>query len=123
MPTMNKPVKGGKPISQKLANEQGFGDLTIETDRSTSAEAINEAFARMADRDRLKGILAYTADPIVSSDIVGSSYSAIFDSALTAVVDGTQVKVVAWYDNEWGYSTRLVELAEKVMVPVAAQAA
>ena len=53
-------------------------------------------------------------DPIVSSDIVKSAYSAIFDAGLTSVVDGTQVKVTAWYDNEWGYSTRLVELAEKV---------
>ena len=67
----------------------------------------------------LTGILAYTEDPIVSSDIVGSSYSSIFDAGLTTVVDGTQVKVVAWYDNEWGYSTRLVELAARVMAPVA----
>ncbi|MGO9891778.1 MAG: hypothetical protein ACLP0L_28305, partial [Solirubrobacteraceae bacterium] len=58
-------------------------------------------------------------DPIVSSDIVKSSYSSIFDAALTSVVDGTQVKVVAWYDNEWGYSSRLVDLAQRVVVPVA----
>jgi Glyceraldehyde 3-phosphate dehydrogenase, C-terminal domain len=52
---------------------------------------------------------------IVSSDVIGSSYSSVFDAGLTSVVDGTQVKVVAWYDNEWGYSTRLVELAQRVL--------
>jgi glyceraldehyde 3-phosphate dehydrogenase len=93
-------------------------DLTVETEHETSKEAVNEAFARFADRGTLEGILAYTQDPIVSSDIVKSSYSAIFDAGLTSVVDRTQVKVVAWYDNEWGYASRLVELAERVMAPV-----
>ncbi|HUZ27968.1 MAG TPA: type I glyceraldehyde-3-phosphate dehydrogenase [Solirubrobacteraceae bacterium] len=93
-------------------------DLTIEAERETTADLVNEAFARHADRGALQGILAYTDDPIVSSDIVGSSYSAIFDAGLTSVVDRTQVKVIAWYDNEWGYSTRLVELAERVLAPV-----
>jgi glyceraldehyde 3-phosphate dehydrogenase len=94
-------------------------DLTVETQRATSAEEINSAFERLADHGALEGILAYTEDPIVSSDIVKSSYSSIFDAALTSVVDGTQVKVVAWYDNEWGYSSRLVDLAQRVVVPVA----
>ncbi len=94
-------------------------DLTIEADRPTSKEEVNTAFAERADRGPLTGILAYTEDPIVSSDIVGSSYSSIFDAGLTTVADGTQVKVLAWYDNEWGYSTRLVELAARVMAPVA----
>jgi glyceraldehyde 3-phosphate dehydrogenase len=94
-------------------------DLTIEAEQATSKEAVNEAFARSADRGPLEGILAYTEDPIVSSDIVKSSYSSIFDASLTSVVDGTQVKVIAWYDNEWGYSSRLVELAERVAAPVA----
>ena len=58
----------------------------------------------------------------MSSDIVRSTYSSIFDAPLTAVVDGTQVKVVAWYDNEWGYSNRLVELAQRVLVPAAVSA-
>jgi glyceraldehyde 3-phosphate dehydrogenase len=93
-------------------------DLTIEAEQETTVQAVNDAFARLADRDALEGILAYTDDPIVSADIVGSPYSAIFDAGLTSVVDGTQVKVVAWYDNEWGYSTRLVELAERVLAPV-----
>jgi glyceraldehyde 3-phosphate dehydrogenase len=94
-------------------------DLTVETHRATSVEEINSAFERLADHGALEGILAYTEDPIVSSDIVKSSYSSIFDAALTSVVDGTQVKVVAWYDNEWGYSSRLVDLAQRVVVPVA----
>jgi glyceraldehyde 3-phosphate dehydrogenase len=94
-------------------------DLTVETERETSAEEINAAFARLADAGSLQGILAYTEDPIVSSDIVGSSYSSIFDAGLTSVIDATQVKVVAWYDNEWGYSSRLVDLAHRVLVPVA----
>jgi glyceraldehyde 3-phosphate dehydrogenase len=94
-------------------------DLTIEAERATSKEEINAAFEHLADHGALAGILAYTEDPIVSSDIVGSSYSSTFDASLTAVIDGTQVKVVAWYDNEWGYSSRLVDLAQRVMVPVA----
>ena len=94
-------------------------DLTIETERPTSKQEVNDAFEHLADHGGLAGILEYTEDPIVSSDIVGSSYSSIFDSGLTSVIDGTQVKVVAWYDNEWGYSSRLVDLAQRVLVPVA----
>jgi glyceraldehyde 3-phosphate dehydrogenase len=94
-------------------------DLTVETERATSAEEINAAFERLADHGALEGILAYTEDPIVSADIVKSSYSSIFDASLTSVVDDTQVKVIAWYDNEWGYSSRLVDLAQRVVVPVA----
>jgi glyceraldehyde 3-phosphate dehydrogenase len=95
-------------------------DLTVEVERATTAEAINAAFAERADTGPLTGILAYNTDPIVSSDIVKSPYSAIFDAPLTSVVGGTQVKVVAWYDNEWGYATRLVELAALVMAKVPA---
>jgi len=93
-------------------------DLTVEAERATSKEEINEAFARVADHGAMEGILAYTEDPIVSSDIIKSPYSSIFDAALTSVIDGTQVKVLSWYDNEWGYSSRLVELAERVAAPV-----
>ena len=92
-------------------------DLTVETGRPTTAEEINEFFGSRASDESLDGILRYSEEPLVSSDIVKSPYSAIFDAQLTAVVDGTQVKVVAWYDNEWGYSNRLVELATKVLVP------
>jgi glyceraldehyde 3-phosphate dehydrogenase len=89
-------------------------DLTVETERPTSVEEVNSLFAGRADRGDLNGILAYTEDPIVSSDIVGSPYSAIFDAGFTSVIDQTSVKVLAWYDNEWGYATRLAELAERL---------
>jgi glyceraldehyde 3-phosphate dehydrogenase (phosphorylating) len=95
-------------------------DLTVEVERETSTEVINAAFRQRADHDELEGILAYSDEPIVSSDIVASPYSSIFDAPLTAVTDGTCVKVVAWYDNEWGYSTRLGELVERVAAPVGA---
>jgi glyceraldehyde 3-phosphate dehydrogenase (phosphorylating) len=91
-------------------------DLTAEVSRETSVDEINEAFRSRADTGELTGILQYTEDPIVSSDIVKSPYSSIFDSELTTVLDGTLVKVIAWYDNEWGYSNRCVELAQKVLV-------
>jgi glyceraldehyde 3-phosphate dehydrogenase (phosphorylating) len=94
-------------------------DLTIESERSTSVEEVNALFEARADRGELEGILAYSEEPLVSSDVVKSSYSSIFDAPLTTVVDGTQVKVIAWYDNEWGYSNRLVELAQRILVPVA----
>jgi glyceraldehyde 3-phosphate dehydrogenase len=97
-------------------------DLTVEVERPTSVAEVNELFRARADVEPLEGILAYSEEPLVSSDIVKSPYSAIFDAGLTAVIDGTQVKVVAWYDNEWGYSNRLIELAQRVAVPVLAAA-
>jgi glyceraldehyde 3-phosphate dehydrogenase (phosphorylating) len=93
-------------------------DLVVETEAPTHVDEINAAFEQRADQGALTGILAYTEDPIVSSDIVKSRYSSIFDAALTSVVGETQVKVVAWYDNEWGYSSRLVDLAARMMVSV-----
>ena len=93
-------------------------DLTVEVELSTTVEEVNAIFAERADTGGLKGILAYSEDPLVSTDIVASPYSSIFDSGMTSVVDGTQVKVLAWYDNEWGYSNRLVELAGRVVAPV-----
>ena len=91
-------------------------DLTFEAVRETSVEEVNAAFAAVADKGALKGILQYTDDPIVSSDIVTNPYSSIFDSGLTAVIDGTMVKIVTWYDNEWGYSNRVADLAQQVLV-------
>jgi len=88
-------------------------DLTIEASRETTVEEINDAVRLGAGH-----VVRYSEEPLVSSDIVGDPHSAIFDAQLTSVVDGTQVKVVAWYDNEWGYAARLVELAEQVLVPV-----
>jgi glyceraldehyde 3-phosphate dehydrogenase len=90
-------------------------DLTVEAQRETSAEEVNQAFAAAADTGALEGILAYTEDPIVSTDIERSPFSAIFDAELTSVIDGTLVKVVAWYDNEWGYSNRLVDLVQRLL--------
>jgi glyceraldehyde 3-phosphate dehydrogenase len=92
-------------------------DLTIEASRPTCVEELNATFAERAGQGSLEGILAYSEEPLVSSDVIKSPYSAIFDSGLTSVVDGTQVKVVAWYDNEWGYSNRLLDLAQRVLVP------
>ncbi len=89
-------------------------DLTFQASRETSVEEINGAIAEAADGP-LAGILAYTEDPIVSTDIVKDPHSSIFDSGQTIVIDGTFVKVFSWYDNEWGYSNRCVELAAKVL--------
>ena len=96
-------------------------DLVCEVSRETSVEEINEAFAEQADTGRFEGILQYNEDPIVSTDIVTSPYSSIFDAPLTMVIDGKLVKVVSWYDNEWGYSNRVVDLAQRVLAgsPVA----
>jgi glyceraldehyde 3-phosphate dehydrogenase len=90
-------------------------DLTVEAERATSVEEVNGALKAAAESGPMKGLLAYTDDPIVSSDIVKSPYSSIVDSRLTAVMDGTMVKVVAWYDNEWGYSNRVVDLVQRVL--------
>ena len=97
-------------------------DLTVEVERPTSVDEVNALFAARADRAELGGILRYSEEPLVSSDIVKSPFSSIFDAPLTTVIDGTLVKVVAWYDNEWGYSNRLVELAQRVLAPVPALA-
>ena len=95
-------------------------DLTVEMERPTTVDEVNAVLDEHADRGELAGILRYSEEPTVSSDIVKSPYSSIFDAPLTLVIDGTLVKVVAWYDNEWGYSNRLVELAQLVLAPVPA---
>jgi glyceraldehyde 3-phosphate dehydrogenase len=89
-------------------------DLTFEAERETSADEINQAMKAAADGP-LKGILQYTEDPIVSTDIISNPHSSIFDSQLTTMIDGTMVKAVSWYDNEWGYSSRLVDLVQRVL--------
>ena len=95
-------------------------DLTVEVERATTVDEVNALFESRADAGELRGILRYSEEPLVSSDIVGSPYSSIFDAPLTTVIDGSLVKVVAWYDNEWGYSNRLVELAQSVFAPIPA---
>jgi glyceraldehyde 3-phosphate dehydrogenase len=92
-------------------------DLVCEVSRETTVEEVNGLFERVCDSGRYEGIIRYTDDPIVSTDVIKSPYSSTFDSLLTMVTDGTLVKVVAWYDNEWGYSCRLAELVEKVSAP------
>jgi glyceraldehyde 3-phosphate dehydrogenase len=90
-------------------------DLVFIASRETSVEEVNQAISARADSGALEGILEYTEDEIVSTDIVSSSYSSVFDSKLTMVIDGRLVKVVSWYDNEWGYSNRLVDLTQRVL--------
>src|SRR5881227_2003521 len=88
-------------------------DLVCRVGRETTKEEVNELFRSKADSGPFEGILQYTDEPIVSSDIVHSSYSSIFDSDLT-MANGNLVKVFSWYDNEWGYSCRLVDLVAKI---------
>lgn len=89
-------------------------DFTFLVSKPVTVDQVNQAFRDAARLPRFKGILAVTEDPIVSSDIIGSPYSAILDLGLTRVVDGDLVKVMAWYDNEWGYANRLAEQIETV---------
>jgi glyceraldehyde 3-phosphate dehydrogenase len=88
-------------------------DLVVRVARETSVEEVNAAFERVADNGPFEGIVQYTDEPIVSQDVVGSSYSCIFDSQLT-MVNGSLVKVFGWYDNEWGYSCRLVDFVDRM---------
>jgi len=87
-----------------------LSDFVIVTKRNVTADEVNEVFKKAAGEPYYQGILAVTEDEPVSSDFIGNSHSAIVDLSLTAVVGGNMLKVVAWYDNEWGYSNRLVEV-------------
>tara|TARA_B100000315_G_C14540495_1_gene570639 strand:- start:700 stop:1716 length:1017 start_codon:yes stop_codon:yes gene_type:complete len=95
---MRVPVKDGSVV-----------DLVAELKKEATAEEINAAM-KQASEGPMKGILQYCADPIVSVDVIGNTYSSVFDSLSTMVIEGTMVKVVSWYDNEWGYSNRVVDL-------------
>ncbi len=88
-------------------------DLVAQVERSTIAEELNQVF-KTASETSMKGIIKYSDEPLVSSDHVGTNESAIVDSSLTMVMGGDLVKIMAWYDNEWGYSQRVVDLAEVV---------
>jgi len=90
-------------------------DLTFEAERETSVEEVNGAFEAAADQGEMKGVLSFTQEPLVSTDIVGNPFSSIVDGELTSIIDGTLVKVVSWYDNEWGYSNRIVDLVQRVL--------
>lgn len=127
VPTTTGAAKAATKIFPHLAKNLGgagmrvpvidgsLTDLTCTVKKSTSIEEINHAF-KEASESRLKGILEYTEDPIVSMDVIGNTHSAVFDANLTAVLGEKNklIKVVAWYDNEMGYSTRLVELIERI---------
>jgi glyceraldehyde 3-phosphate dehydrogenase len=89
-------------------------DLVVELGEAVAAVDVNDAVRRAAGEERLAGILRYSEEPLVSTDIVHSSYSCIFDSELT-MANGSLVKVFGWYDNEWGYSCRLVDLVDRLI--------
>ena len=89
-------------------------DLVAEVKKSTTVEAVNSAF-KSAAAGQMKGVLEYSDEPLVSADIIGNPHSVVFDSLSTMVLDNSMVKVFGWYDNEWGYSNRLIDLTERVL--------
>ncbi|MDA1038183.1 MAG: type I glyceraldehyde-3-phosphate dehydrogenase [bacterium] len=91
-----------------------LSDFTFLTCKKVTVESVNEAFKKAAKEANWKKVLSVTNDPIVSSDIIGSPYGATVDLGLTRVVDGDLVKVMAWYDNEWGYSVQLIDMIREV---------
>src|SRR5205085_5024159 len=90
-------------------------DLTVEAQRPTTVEEVNGALKAASESGPLQGLLAYNEDPIVSSDIIKNPASSILDAPLTSVMDETMIKLVSWYDNEWGYSNRIVELVQRLL--------
>lgn len=90
-----------------------LSDITVNVQRSTDAKAVNQAFLK-ASQTNLNGIMAYEQQVLVSSDYIGSPFSCVFDANYTKVVNNNLVKVMGWYDNEWGYSCRLVDLVDKI---------
>jgi len=91
-----------------------LSDFTFVLKKKTTVEAVNAAFKKAAKSARWKGILGVSEVPLVSSDFIGTSLSSVVDAEMTRVVDGDLVKVLAWYDNEWGYSVRLMDMVEHV---------
>lgn len=94
-------------------------DLVVEVEKETSAERVNQVVKEAATSE-LDGILQYSEEPLVSTDIIGNPHSSIFDSAATTVLEGNWIKVLAWYDNEWGYSNRVVDLVERLATNLSA---
>ncbi len=93
-----------------------ISDLTLEMNKTVTAEEINKALKK-ASEGKMKGIMQFTMDQIVSSDIIGNPHTCIVDGSLTKVMDGNLLKVFSWYDNEWGYSSKLVEFAMQIVKP------
>lgn len=107
LPELNGKLDG---LAMRVPVQDGsLVDLTVELEQDVTVEQVNAAM-EAASKGSLKGILSYCTDPVVSSDIIGDSHSSIFDPDLTLVMRGSLVKVISWYDNEWGYSTRMEEL-------------
>jgi glyceraldehyde 3-phosphate dehydrogenase len=106
----------GVAIRVPVANGS-LSDFTFLVSKNTTKEEINNIFKKESQSEQFKGILSITEDPIVSSDIIGNPHSAVVDLSLTQVVGGNMVKVIAWYDNEFGYANRLVEEAIMVGTP------
>ena len=92
-----------------------ISDVTMVVEKKTTVDEVNAAFLKAKTDPKYKGVLDATFEPIVSSDIIGNPFSAIVDLSMTKVIDGDLVKVLAWYDNEWGYSNRLVEMALNII--------
>ncbi len=101
-------VIGGCGIRVPVPNGS-LTDMTLNVEKNTNIEEVNELFKESSE-NQLKGILQYTKDPIVSIDIVDSPYSCVFDAQMTSVIDGKLIKLIGWYDNEFGYSSRLIDL-------------
>lgn len=113
IPALDKKMDG---FSMRVPTPDGsVVDLTCELEKPATKDEIHAAMKK-ASEGSMKGILEYCEDPVVSTDIIGNSHSSIYDVALTLVLGGNFVKVVAWYDNEWGYSCRVVDLAEKMAI-------
>jgi glyceraldehyde 3-phosphate dehydrogenase len=89
-------------------------DFVVELSKNVTVEEVNAAVKAAAEDGPMVGILEYTEDPIVSTDIIGNPHSSIFDAAGTQVLGGNLVRVMSWYDNEWGYSNRVVDLIERL---------
>ncbi len=91
-----------------------LSDITAMLKKKTTVEEVNEAFRAAAKEERFKGIMAITEEPLVSSDIIGNPHASIVDLGLTKVIDGDLLKIIAWYDNEWGYTNTLVRICQKL---------
>ena len=128
-PKGHDPALSLRPVAERLGDMLGHGVAfeetgarvnVLENTRFHPGETTNdEAYRGAADSGRLEGILRYSSDPLVSTDIVHSQYSCIFDSELT-MANGRLVKVFGWYDNEWGYSCRLVDVVAKIAADIPA---
>jgi glyceraldehyde 3-phosphate dehydrogenase len=111
IPELNGKLDG---MSVRVPTPDGsFTDFVAVLKEDVTIESVNAAYKAAAD-GALKGILEYTEDPIVSADIVGNPHSCILDAQITTVMAGNMVKVCGWYDNEWGYSNRCVDLIKKI---------